>query len=229
MELTQTEKTQLSKVRQAKLEILFTDRDQEGNFLIFNLGQLYLRLVNEDRNRKIGSIYYVNDTIFYSKWEDEKDTYLKLDAWSIPLIIAKNVDAICYQTYDRKYWITKETILKEGSIMKFQDMERKIYVPKKFWSPTPVITESDSYTLLAGFTPENKSNPNMKKYIERVGEAWADVLTDVFDSPYMKDMGAKLAKARTIGKIIYPKQEDVFRAFRLTPYDKVKVVVIGQD
>ena len=30
-------------------------------------------------------------------------------------------------------------------------------------------------------------------------------------------------------KIIYPPKEDIFRALKLTPYNKVKVVVVGQD
>ena len=67
VQLTEQEKQQLTKIRQAKLEILFTSRDSDGNFLVFNIGQLYLRQDNEDHNRRIGDIYYVNDTLLYMK------------------------------------------------------------------------------------------------------------------------------------------------------------------
>jgi uracil-DNA glycosylase len=34
---------------------------------------------------------------------------------------------------------------------------------------------------------------------------------------------------RNAGKKIYPKKEDIFKAFKLTPFEKVKVVILGQD
>ena len=142
-QLTEQEKQQLTKIRQAKLEILFTSRDSDGNFLVFNIGQLYLRQDNEDHNRRIGDIYYVNDTLLYMKWEKEKDVFQKMDAWSIPLLVAKNVDVICFKTSSRQYWITHDIIkellrIKQASILKFDGMEKKVYIPRKFWKDTPI-------------------------------------------------------------------------------------------
>jgi uracil-DNA glycosylase len=46
----------------------------------------------------------------------------------------------------------------------------------------------------------------------------------------MRDLAAWLKQKRESGvKIIYPDSEDVFRAFRLCPFDKVKVVILGQE
>lgn len=39
----------------------------------------------------------------------------------------------------------------------------------------------------------------------------------------------KILKDKAEGKIIYPRQEDVLKCFKLCPLDKVKVVIIGQD
>ncbi len=45
---------------------------------------------------------------------------------------------------------------------------------------------------------------------------------------YHKEMLAKVAELRQ-EKTIYPAQEDIFNALKLTPFDEVKVVLLGQD
>jgi len=232
--LTKEEKNQLAKVRQAKLEILFTSKDRDGNFLVYNHGMLNLRLVHEDKNRKIGDIYYVNDKIIYTKWENANDIFRKMNAWSIPLVVAKNVDVIWYKTPMQQYWITHDMIrqlIKEGEakIMKFENVEQKVYVPIKYWSPDSLIKEEKyEMTLLAHNPAEAKQKETaINKYESRVS-SWAKELFECFESNYMKQMGPKLAQARK-SKTIYPEPSKVFRAFRMTPYESVKVVILGQD
>ena len=58
---------------------------------------------------------------------------------------------------------------------------------------------------------------------------WLAVLQDEFEKDYMKSLRAFLVEEKKAGKIIYPKSDDIFRAFELTPFDKVKVVILGQD
>lgn len=58
---------------------------------------------------------------------------------------------------------------------------------------------------------------------------WLSVLGEEFTQPYMKELKAFLASEKTNKKIIYPKGENIFKAFELTPFDKVKVVILGQD
>ena len=58
---------------------------------------------------------------------------------------------------------------------------------------------------------------------------WLAVLQDEFEKDYMKSLRAFLVEEKKAGKIIYPKNDDIFRAFELTPFDKVKVVILGQD
>lgn len=54
-------------------------------------------------------------------------------------------------------------------------------------------------------------------------------LEDEFCKPYMQDLMAFLEAEIKLGKSIYPPRPDIFNAFNLTPYSKVKVVIIGQD
>ncbi len=55
---------------------------------------------------------------------------------------------------------------------------------------------------------------------------------DIIDIESKKDYFLELIKKIEIDKkecIVYPKESDLFRAFKLTPLDKVKVVLLGQD
>jgi hypothetical protein len=234
-ELTKKEKDQLAKVRKAKLEILFTSKDNDDNFLVYNRSKLNLRLAKEDKNRDIGDIYYVNDKILYSKWETESQIFNAMNAWSIPLIVAKNVDVVWYKTPLKEYWISHQMIkqlLKEekAKIMQFPGFERKVYVPLEYWSPDSIIKEKDYEMTLLAHNPvasaiEQKIS---EKYENRVG-SWSKELSKCFETPYMKSIGKNLAAARNAGKVIYPESNKVFRAFKETPYENVKVVLIGQD
>jgi len=55
------------------------------------------------------------------------------------------------------------------------------------------------------------------------------VLADEFQKPYFYAIKDFLVKEKQQGKVIFPKGSDIFNAFNLTPFDKVKVVILGQD
>jgi uracil-DNA glycosylase len=59
--------------------------------------------------------------------------------------------------------------------------------------------------------------------------SWLKVLSEEFDKDYMIQLKKFLQHEKEAGKTIYPKGSDIFNAFNKTPFDKVKVVVIGQD
>lgn len=61
------------------------------------------------------------------------------------------------------------------------------------------------------------------------GITWSDVLKEEKAKPYFQAILQFVKEQRTAGKSIYPPEPDVFNAFKLTPFDKVKVVIIGQD
>ena len=59
-------------------------------------------------------------------------------------------------------------------------------------------------------------------------ESWKEALSEEWKKPYLQKLAAFVAKERTKFPV-YPPKNEVFSAFEHTPYDKVKVVIIGQD
>ena len=57
---------------------------------------------------------------------------------------------------------------------------------------------------------------------------WYEVLNDELDKDYMQRISAYLGK-RYKETNIYPAQENIFEAFKQCPYNKTRIVVIGQD
>ena len=58
---------------------------------------------------------------------------------------------------------------------------------------------------------------------------WTDVIGQEKQQAYFQDTLAQIKQEREQGITIYPPQEQVFSAFETTPFDQVKVVIIGQD
>ncbi len=63
----------------------------------------------------------------------------------------------------------------------------------------------------------------------QIEESWKRVLQDEFRQPYFAEIAAYLHQRKEAGARIYPKGRDIFKAFALTPFDQVKVVILGQD
>ena len=63
----------------------------------------------------------------------------------------------------------------------------------------------------------------------KLGESWKRVLGPEFENPYMSELRRFLVSEKEAGKRIFPKGSEYFRALDLTPIEKVKVVILGQD
>lgn len=63
----------------------------------------------------------------------------------------------------------------------------------------------------------------------RIEDSWKQALAREFDKPYFKGLVDFLHAEKAAGQVIYPPGNKIFRAFELTPLDKVKVVILGQD
>lgn len=59
--------------------------------------------------------------------------------------------------------------------------------------------------------------------------SWLSVLEKEFKQDYMTSLKQFLQNEKLQKKIIYPPSPEIFNAFNLTPFDQVKVVIIGQD
>ena len=63
---------------------------------------------------------------------------------------------------------------------------------------------------------------------EIIHNSWQDVLADEFEKPYYHSLRDFLKKEYKTQKI-HPDMYHIFEALELTPYEKVKVVILGQD
>ena len=63
----------------------------------------------------------------------------------------------------------------------------------------------------------------------KLHDSWRTPLAPLFASPGMAALKAFLLTEKAAGKTIYPKGSEWFRALDLTPLDKVRIVVLGQD
>jgi len=63
----------------------------------------------------------------------------------------------------------------------------------------------------------------------KIESSWKEILKNEFTKPYFEQIVLHLKTERQQGKIIYPPGSFIFNAFNTTPFDKVKVVILGQD
>lgn len=63
----------------------------------------------------------------------------------------------------------------------------------------------------------------------KIEDSWKKVLKDEFTKDYFLQIVTFIKTEKAAGKIIYPPGSFMFNAFDKTPFDKVKVVLLGQD
>lgn len=63
----------------------------------------------------------------------------------------------------------------------------------------------------------------------KIEASWAVTLADEFKQPYFADLKQFLRQEHQQRQVIYPKGDDIFNAFKFTPFSEVKVVILGQD
>lgn len=63
----------------------------------------------------------------------------------------------------------------------------------------------------------------------KIEQSWKQALQEEFDKPYFAGLVRFLHEEKAQGKVVFPPGGKIFRAFELTPLDRVKVVILGQD
>ena len=63
----------------------------------------------------------------------------------------------------------------------------------------------------------------------KIEQSWKDELQEEFKQPYFQSLVVALKKEKANGKKIYPPGSLIFNAFNTTPFQEVKVVILGQD
>jgi len=61
-----------------------------------------------------------------------------------------------------------------------------------------------------------------------IHNSWQDILADEFQKPYYQDLREFLKQEYATQKI-HPDMYHIFEALQITPYEKVKIVILGQD
>lgn len=62
----------------------------------------------------------------------------------------------------------------------------------------------------------------------RIHPSWQEALTPEFEKPYWSEL-TSFVKSEYLQFQCFPLGRDIFRAFDLTPFEAVKVVILGQD
>ena len=62
----------------------------------------------------------------------------------------------------------------------------------------------------------------------KIEASWKEVLQDEFGNDYFKTL-TEFVRSEYQHAIVYPPPKNIFRAFDLTPFDNVEVVILGQD
>jgi uracil-DNA glycosylase len=78
---------------------------------------------------------------------------------------------------------------------------------------------------------ELSSTPITEKnriFVELISESWFRKIGSVFTTLAFSQLAKKVVAARS-KNIVYPAEEEVFRAYLETPFEEVKVIILGQD
>ena len=62
-----------------------------------------------------------------------------------------------------------------------------------------------------------------------IDQSWKKELAAEFGQPYFSEIKQFILSEKNKGKRVYPPGSQIFNAFNLTPFDQVKVVILGQD
>ncbi len=60
-------------------------------------------------------------------------------------------------------------------------------------------------------------------------DSWKAVLASTFEQPYMRELKTFIMQQKQQGQEVYPPGREMFNALDSTPFDQVKVVILGQD
>jgi uracil-DNA glycosylase len=62
----------------------------------------------------------------------------------------------------------------------------------------------------------------------QIEPSWKKILSEEFSKPYFLKL-SKTIKSAYLNKSVFPASQNIFKAFKLCPFDSIKVVILGQD
>ncbi len=85
------------------------------------------------------------------------------------------------------------------------------------------------FRFIAASCHHNRNKAVSEKSTIKLHPSWLTVLEEEFSKPYMATLKAFLEAQKQQGTVVYPAASNWFAAFNHTPFDQVKVVILGQD
>ncbi len=118
----------------------------------------------------------------------------------------------------------------EGNRVAYADLRDRGLLPPESEN---VGSQDINEYLLTGAPPAGQSKPDPATIGDRangvlLGGGWDEVLRDEVGKPYWSHL-LEFIKVEYETHEVYPPRAQIFKAFELTPYDRVKVVILGQD
>lgn len=184
--------------------------DSQGNRWFIDDNKVFLKLSGENFNRKIGTIK--GDKLVIKR--NRKEHILRVNmsyGFNIEIIDSlKQIKFVDLHEDAGMFRIPVSTLKEDGESLFHErtEFDRQLFLPISLIEYYKTIPEEDI------------------KRIELMGESWYNVMKPEFDKDYMAKLGLYVAKRRQVTKV-YPPKEQVFRAFKLTPFENVKVVIMA--
>lgn len=208
------QRNQKKYLHKERLDQLKATVDKDGNSFSIDEADdnkvFFLRKGSSDK-LALGKLMVGEKNLLYYKFEDERNIFQKTNSWSVNYTLFQAVDYIVYETLKWYYQIPKIRAEEFGQVMQFDGIEQKIYIPLKYWDKRRVLID-----------PTELRRRNL------IGDSWYEKLGVVLGSPYMSQIAEYLKERRKV-VVVYPEQENIFRAFKRSSFEHTKVVIIGQD
>lgn len=184
-------------------------RHKDGNRAL----NIFLVEEGDTRKRMVGSFVELEDEVAYYKVEKERDIHRNTFSWTMLKFVVPYIDKVIYETEFAVYTATHAKIEREGFYQNYKTNNRglmgKLFLRCKDWKI-------------------ECKNPIDQKRVDLLGYEWYRKLEGEFQSAYMQELGKQIANLRK-RTIVYPDNKDIFNAYKLTNYNDVRVVVLGQD
>jgi hypothetical protein len=133
------------------------------------------------------------------------------------------------QCYGRERCVKGGTVIRETQ----GPHKRTIwYTANQLFMPRTArdVNMDESIKTSSSSSSESSSGGNNEKLVAGLlDDGWKNILSDATKSETFQALERFIDDERASGAEIYPSQSDIFSAFNLCPFDKVKVVIVGQD
>ncbi len=168
-----------------------------------------------DSEKKIGRLYESDNKTIYIKEENERDLIRKHNGWSINSIVLSVSSEVQYKTDQAVYCISQKDAYAHGIPFKNHSdgLDNKIVVPLPYWTKTYI-------------------DKSKMKAISLFGQSWGLRLYPIISDQKFIELSKKIKKDRNSpnnGFGVAPLSQNVFNAFHATPFESLKVVLLGDE